>query len=68
LQNAEKWHYLAVVIDLYARRIEGLALSGKPDANLVIKSLDTAYEQRGKPQGLQFYSDLGAAPHWCWRQ
>jgi|GEM_PF-2793946 len=35
----------------------GVALSGKPDADLVIKSLDMAHEQRGKHQGLLFHSD-----------
>ncbi|WP_130871445.1 IS3 family transposase [Pseudomonas bubulae] len=55
-----KWHYLAVVMDLYARRVVGWALSSKPDADLVIKALDMAYEQRGRPQGLLFHSDQGS--------
>ncbi|WP_152690388.1 IS3 family transposase [Pseudomonas fluorescens] len=55
-----KWHYLAVVLDLYARRIVGWALSSKPDSDLVIKALDMAYEQRGRPQGLLFHSDQGS--------
>jgi len=55
-----KWHYLAVVLDLYARRIVGWALSEKPDADLVAKALDVAYEQRGKPQDLLFHSDQGS--------
>ena len=55
-----KWHYLAVVMDLYARRIVGWALSGNPDADLVTKALDMAYEQRGKPQVLLFHSDQGS--------
>lgn len=58
-----KWHYLAVVMDLYARRVVGWALSEKPDADLVIKALDVAYEQRGKPQGLLFHSRPGI-PIW----
>jgi len=53
---------LAIVLDLSARRIVGWALSHKPDANLVIKALDMAYEQRGRPQGLLFHSDQG--PIW----
>ena len=52
-----KWHYLAVVLDLYTRRVVGWALSEKPDADLVVKALDVAYEQRGEPQGLLFHSD-----------
>ena len=55
-----KWHYLAVVMDLYARRIVGWALSGNQDADLVTKALDMAYEQCGKPQGLLFHSDQGS--------
>ncbi|MGF6397823.1 transposase InsO family protein [Pseudomonas frederiksbergensis] len=55
-----KWHYLAVVLDLCARRVVGWALSEKPDAELVIKALDMAYEQRGRPQGLLFHSDQGS--------
>jgi putative transposase len=31
-----------------------------PDEDLVIKALDIAYEQRGRPQGLMFHSDQGA--------
>jgi transposase InsO family protein len=55
-----KWHYLAVVLDLCARRVVGWALSEKPDTDLVIKALDMAYEQRGRPQGLLFHSDQGS--------
>lgn len=55
-----KWHYLAVVLELYARRVVGWALSQKPDGDLVIKTLDVAYEQRGKPQGPLFRSDQGS--------
>ncbi|BAQ82248.1 transposase [Pseudomonas sp. St29] len=47
-------------MNLFARRVVGRALSGKPDADLVIRALDMAYEQRGKPQGLLFHSDQGA--------
>ncbi|NQD15733.1 IS3 family transposase, partial [Pseudomonas aeruginosa] len=31
-----------------------------PDAELVIKALDMAYEQRGKPQQVLFHSDQGS--------
>jgi putative transposase len=56
----QKWSYLAVVLDLYARRIVGWALSDRPDAELVVKALDRAYEQRGKPTGVLFHSDQGS--------
>lgn len=38
----------------------GWALSNKPDADLFIEALGKAYEQRGRPQGLMFYSDHGS--------
>lgn len=53
------WSYLAVVLDLFARRVVGWALSEKPDTDLTIKALDLAYEQRGKPEGVMFHSDQG---------
>jgi putative transposase len=58
--TGNKWTYLAVVLDLFARRVVGWAISDKPDASLVIKALDRAYEQRGKPEGLMFHSDQGS--------
>jgi putative transposase len=48
------------VIDLFARRVLGRAFSSKPDADLVIKALDMAYEQRGRPQNVLFHSDQGS--------
>ncbi|WP_433912142.1 IS3 family transposase [Pseudomonas vranovensis] len=55
-----RWHYVAAVIDLFARRVVGWAFSSKPDADLVIKALDMAYEQRGRPQNVLFHSDQGS--------
>lgn len=55
-----RWHYLAAVIDLFARRVVGWAFSAKPDADLVIKALDMAYEQRDRPQSVLFHSDQGS--------
>lgn len=58
--TGQKWSYLAVVIDLYARRVVGWAMSEKPNTALTIKALDRAYEQRGKPRGVMFHSDQGS--------
>jgi putative transposase len=55
-----RWVYLAVVLDLYARRVVGWSLSGRPDAELVIAALDMAYQLRGNPQGVMFHSDQGS--------
>jgi len=54
-----QWHYLAVVMDLYARRVVGWAFSPHPDAALVTRALDMACEQRGRPVGVMFHSDQG---------
>lgn len=55
-----RWHYLAVVMDLYARRVVGWSFSSQPNADLVVKALDMAYEQRGRPKDLMFHSDQGS--------
>ena len=52
--------YVTAVIDLYARRVVGWAFSPKPNADLVIKALDMAYEQRGRPQNFLFRGDQGS--------
>jgi putative transposase len=55
-----RWHYLAVVLDLFTRRIVGWAFSARPDAALVVQALDMAFEQRGRPSGVMFHSDQGS--------
>tara|TARA_B100000768_G_scaffold127892_1_gene118530 strand:- start:288 stop:1088 length:801 start_codon:yes stop_codon:yes gene_type:complete len=55
-----RWVYLAVIIDLYARRVVGWSISKNPDASLVINALENAYQQRAKPKGLMFHSDQGS--------
>lgn len=56
----DRWHYLAVVMDLCTRRVVGSALSDKPCANLVTEALERALEARGYPKGLMFHSDQGS--------
>ncbi len=53
------WSYLAVVLDLFARKPVGWALSDSPDSELTSKALTMAYESRGKPKGVLFHSDQG---------
>lgn len=57
---AGRWRYVAAIIDLYSRRVVGWALSDHPDAELVVKALDNAYETRGRPHGVMFHSDQGS--------
>ena len=57
--TGERWAYLAVVLDLYARKVVGWALSTRPDADLVCQALRLAYETRHPPDDLIFHSDQG---------
>src|SRR5690606_25156684 len=54
-----RWAYLAVVLDLFARRPIGWALSLSPDSELTRRALTMAFEARGKPIGVMFHSDQG---------
>lgn len=57
--TGSKWAYLAVVLDLYARKVIGWAVSKSPDSELTKKALRMAFESRGKPKRLLFHSDQG---------
>jgi putative transposase len=54
-----EWLYLAVVLDLFARRVVGWACSRHPDSDLTCAALRMAFECRGRPKGLMFHSDQG---------
>jgi putative transposase len=57
--TGSRWAYLAVVMDLYARKPIGWALSLSPNSELTGKALSMAYELRGRPEGVMFHSDQG---------
>lgn len=52
--TGQRWMYLAVVIDLFARKPIGWAMSVSPDSKLTGKALAMAFESRGKPKGVMF--------------
>jgi len=54
-----RWAYLAVVMDLFARKPVGWAITLSPDSELTGKALRMAFEARDKPEGLMFHSDQG---------
>ena len=58
--TGERWSYLAVVMDLYARKVVGWAMSNSPDSELTTKALEDAWLRRGKPEGVMFHSDQGS--------
>ena len=57
--SGKQWLYLALVIDLFSRRMVGWACSTSPDSELTKKALRIAYEARGRPKGVIFHSDQG---------
>lgn len=54
-----RWAYLAVVMDLFSRKLIGFALSDSPNTALAAKALRMAFELRGKPTNVLFHSDQG---------
>jgi hypothetical protein len=46
------WLYLAVVLDLYSRRVIGWAMSAKPDQHVALQALHMALGQRCPRPGL----------------
>ncbi|EHG7027751.1 IS3-like element ISEc31 family transposase [Salmonella enterica subsp. enterica serovar Rough:i:1,2] len=55
-----RWCYLAVVMDLFARRVIGWSLSANADTALISSALRMAYEVRGQPRDVMFHSDQGS--------
>ena len=56
----EGWLYLAVVLDLYSRRVVGYALSPRIDRALIIAALRMALFRRKFPRGVIVHSDRGS--------
>ena len=59
IATAQGWLYLAVVIDLYSRRVVGWAFSDSPDTDLVTRALRLALMTRPRTTTLMFHSDQG---------
>ena len=61
IPTSQGWRYLAVVIDLYSRRIVGWSLANHMRANLVCDALNQALVSRQrKGSSLIFHSDRGS--------
>ena len=58
--TGEGWLFLAVVIDLYSRRVVGWSMQSTMTAQLVLDALIMALWRRGKPIALLFHSDQGS--------
>ncbi len=60
LWTSEGWLYLAVVMDIYSRKIIGWALGSSLSAELVLRALTMALLHRNAPEGIIFHSDRGS--------
>jgi len=66
LRTAEGWLYLAVVMDLYSRRIVGWHIDKRMTVDLIGQAMIKALNLRQPKAGLVFHSDRGSqyTSHW----
>lgn len=60
IRTQRGWVYLAVVMDLYSRRILGWAMDSKQDTGLTCKATLNAVRSRGSSQGVILHTDRGS--------
>jgi transposase InsO family protein len=60
LKTQEGWLYLAVILDLWSRRVVGWACAVTLHASLVLAALSRALGERRPPAGLLHHSDRGS--------
>jgi transposase InsO family protein len=58
--TTEGWLYLAVILDLYSRRVIGWAMSPRPDQHVALTALQMAMTHRRPRPGLIHHTDQGA--------
>jgi putative transposase len=58
--TSEGWLYLAVIIDLYSRRVIGWAVSNRMKRDLAIRALDMAVALRRPSKGCIHHTDRGS--------
>jgi putative transposase len=60
IPTGDGWLYLAVVLDLFSRRIVGWSMGKTITAELACRALEMAWQQRRPGKGLIFHSDRGS--------
>ena len=60
IDTGEGWLFLAVVLDLFSRRVVGWSMQEQMTAQLVMDALTMALWRRGKPKALLHHSDQGS--------
>lgn len=58
--TGEGWLFVAVVLDLYSRRVVGWSMQQTMTAQLVMDALLMAVSRRGRPQAVLHHSDQGS--------
>jgi len=58
--DPEGWLYLAVMLDLFSRRVVGWSVSERLERGLALDALRMALKDRRPPQGLLHHSDRGS--------
>lgn len=60
IQINQQWAYLAVVLDLFSRKIVGMALNDNMKTDLILQALNQALINRKPKSGLIHHSDRGS--------
>jgi len=60
LPTQEGWLYLAVIIDLFSRKVIGWAMSERMTADLACDALSMGLWRRRQPRGVIVHSDRGS--------
>lgn len=66
IQTDEGWLYLAVVMDLWSRKVVGWSMSERMTATLVCDALRMALFRRKRPRGVVMHTDRGS--QYCSRE
>lgn len=60
IYTKEGWLYLAIIIDLYGRKVVGWSMNERITKELVLEALEMAINRRKPARGLIFHSDRGS--------
>ena len=59
IRTCQGWLYLAIVLDLYSRRVVSWAFFSQPNSELSVRALEVAVQHRRPNQSVLFHSDQG---------
>ena len=59
IPTREGWLYLAIVLDLFSRKVVGWSMQERLEDELVVAAFNAAWAQRKPSEGIVFHSDRG---------